>query len=184
MKFHDTISIYRAGIKVPSVEVRWQNLHVECNVVVGDRGLPTVMNSYRTFIEVILLNSLQGLPSMSTRVLGQSAFITKIAILQLASHLSAPKNLSAEPAIQKQPASEYIGSISIRESACTGSADLGEAAEGRPAEIHHSGWHHRYSSSKQDLPAARASRVWEVYPAQSFGWQAERSRLEGCFLHH
>ena len=43
----------RAGIKVPTVEVRWQNLHVECNVVVGDRGLPTVMNSYRTFIEVL-----------------------------------------------------------------------------------------------------------------------------------
>ena len=46
------LSASRAGIKVPTVEVRWQNLHVECNVVVGDRGLPTVMNSYRTFIEV------------------------------------------------------------------------------------------------------------------------------------
>ena len=42
----------RAGIQIPSVEVRFQNLHVECNIVVGDRGLPTVMNSYRTFIEV------------------------------------------------------------------------------------------------------------------------------------
>lgn len=50
------VCAFRAGIKVPTVEVRWQNLHVECNVVVGDRGLPTVMNSYRTFIEVCSTN--------------------------------------------------------------------------------------------------------------------------------
>lgn len=43
----------RAGVKQPTVEVRWKNLFVETDVVVGDRGLPTVMNSYRTFIEVI-----------------------------------------------------------------------------------------------------------------------------------
>lgn len=42
----------RAGVQPPKVEVRFENLNVECNVVVGDRGLPTVMNSYRNFVEV------------------------------------------------------------------------------------------------------------------------------------
>lgn len=42
----------RVGIKEPTVEVRFQNLTIEADVYVGERGLPSVINAYRNFVEV------------------------------------------------------------------------------------------------------------------------------------
>ena len=43
---------YRAGMDIPAVEVRFENLGVEAEVFVGSRILPSVINSYRIFFEV------------------------------------------------------------------------------------------------------------------------------------
>ena len=42
----------RVGIEQPSVEVRFENLRVQAQVYVGNRAVPTVINSYRNFVEV------------------------------------------------------------------------------------------------------------------------------------
>ena len=42
----------RVGIEQPSVEVRFEDLKVEAKVYVGNRAVPTVINSYRNFVEV------------------------------------------------------------------------------------------------------------------------------------
>lgn len=44
----------RAGLTLPAVEVRFENLGVEAGVFVGSRNLPTVLNSSRNFFEVLL----------------------------------------------------------------------------------------------------------------------------------
>ena len=42
----------RVGIEQPSMEVRFEDLKVEAKVYVGNRAVPTVINSYRNFVEV------------------------------------------------------------------------------------------------------------------------------------
>ena len=42
----------RVGIELASVEVRFENLNVESAVYVGNRALPTVLNSYRNVLDV------------------------------------------------------------------------------------------------------------------------------------
>ncbi|KAI8523579.1 hypothetical protein RHMOL_Rhmol13G0085000 [Rhododendron molle] len=44
----------RAGIEVPKVEVRFENLDISVNVQVGSRALPTLVNNVRNHIERIL----------------------------------------------------------------------------------------------------------------------------------
>lgn len=44
----------RVGIDYPTIEVRYENLHVQAQVHVGDRGLPTLINSVTNTIEVLL----------------------------------------------------------------------------------------------------------------------------------
>ena len=46
----------RVGIEQPSVEVRFEDLKVEAKVYVGNRAVPTVINSYRNFVEVGFMN--------------------------------------------------------------------------------------------------------------------------------
>ena len=46
---------YRVGVQQPTVEVRFEDLNVEAEVFVGNRGLPTVINSYRNFVQVLPL---------------------------------------------------------------------------------------------------------------------------------
>lgn len=45
---------FRVGIAPATVEVRFQDLHIEAKVFVGARALPSVLNSYRNFFEVSL----------------------------------------------------------------------------------------------------------------------------------
>ncbi|KAI3765795.1 hypothetical protein L2E82_15839 [Cichorium intybus] len=47
-------SITWVGISLPTVEVRFQNLSVEADCHVGDRALPTLINSARNIIESLL----------------------------------------------------------------------------------------------------------------------------------
>ena len=42
----------RVGIDYPTIEVRYEHLHVEAQVRVGNRGLPTLINSITNTIEV------------------------------------------------------------------------------------------------------------------------------------
>eukprot|EP00891_Asterochloris_glomerata_P009650 jgi/Astpho2/9650/Aster-03918 len=77
----------RVGIEQPSMEVRFEDLKVEAKVYVGNRAVPTVINSYRNFVEDILdkvhlrntnkrkftiLNSVSGVikPGVFTLLLG------------------------------------------------------------------------------------------------------------------
>ncbi|KQK03837.1 ABC transporter G family member 32 [Brachypodium distachyon] len=52
----------RVGIDYPTIEVRFEKLQVEAEVLVGDRGLPTVLNSVTNTLEAIG-NALHILPS-------------------------------------------------------------------------------------------------------------------------
>ncbi len=42
----------RVGIAPSTVEVRFEDLHIQAKVFVGARALPSVLNSYRNFFEV------------------------------------------------------------------------------------------------------------------------------------
>jgi ABC-transporter N-terminal len=47
----------RVGIQLPTIEVRYENLSVDAEVHVGNRGLPTVLNSAMNTLEVDTSNS-------------------------------------------------------------------------------------------------------------------------------
>lgn len=42
----------RVGLEVPKVEVRFEKLNIEADVVIGSRALPTLVNYSRDVIEV------------------------------------------------------------------------------------------------------------------------------------
>ncbi|GAU43515.1 hypothetical protein TSUD_245430 [Trifolium subterraneum] len=46
----------RAGIEVPKIEVRYTNLNVSADVLIGSRALPTLFNYTRDALEGILTN--------------------------------------------------------------------------------------------------------------------------------
>ena len=48
----------RVGIELPTIEVRYENLTVQANCYVGNRGLPTLLNETRNMIEVSNIFSL------------------------------------------------------------------------------------------------------------------------------
>ncbi|KAI3750238.1 hypothetical protein L2E82_20871 [Cichorium intybus] len=50
----ETFQLSAVGISLPIVEVRFQNLSVEADCHVGDRALPTLINSARNIIESLL----------------------------------------------------------------------------------------------------------------------------------
>ena len=43
----------RVGIELPTIEVRYENLNIEAEAYMGNRGLPTVINSTMNLIEVL-----------------------------------------------------------------------------------------------------------------------------------
>ena len=57
MPLSDLDSGCRAGIHLPTVEVRFSGITVDAEVYKGDRALPTLTNSYRNLIEVTLESS-------------------------------------------------------------------------------------------------------------------------------
>ena len=48
--------LVRVGLDSATVEVRCADLNVEAELMLGNRALPTVLNSYRNFFEVSLHN--------------------------------------------------------------------------------------------------------------------------------
>ncbi|XP_021746286.1 pleiotropic drug resistance protein 1-like [Chenopodium quinoa] len=54
--------IDRVGIEIPTIEVRYENLNVEAQVLVGSRGLPSVLNFFTNTFEGFL-NFLHILPN-------------------------------------------------------------------------------------------------------------------------
>jgi hypothetical protein len=42
----------RVGIRLPTIEVRYENLSIDAETYVGNRGLPTVLNSTMNTLEV------------------------------------------------------------------------------------------------------------------------------------
>ncbi|KAF2915705.1 hypothetical protein DAI22_09g059200 [Oryza sativa Japonica Group] len=48
-KFKERVD--RVGIKLPTVEVRYENLNIEAESYVGRRGLPTILNTYTIIME-------------------------------------------------------------------------------------------------------------------------------------
>ncbi|KAF3334919.1 pleiotropic drug resistance protein 3-like protein [Carex littledalei] len=59
--------IDRVGIRLPTIEVRYENLSIDAETHVGNRGLPTVLNSTMNTLESIA-NSLYILPSRKTKM--------------------------------------------------------------------------------------------------------------------
>ena len=47
--------IFRVGIELPTIEVRFEHLNIEAEAYVGSRGLPTVINFTFNMLEVTLL---------------------------------------------------------------------------------------------------------------------------------
>ena len=45
----------RVGLEVPKVEVRFEKLNIEADVVIGSRALPTLINYSRDVIEVSMV---------------------------------------------------------------------------------------------------------------------------------
>ena len=40
-------AVRRVGLETPSVEIRFDSLRIEAEIQIGDRGRPTILNSYR-----------------------------------------------------------------------------------------------------------------------------------------
>ncbi|XP_027908144.1 ABC transporter G family member 36-like [Vigna unguiculata] len=80
-KFRNRID--KVGIRLPTVEVRFQNLTVEANSYVGSRALPTLPNSALNILE-----SLFGICGIST------AKRTKLTILKNASGIVKPSRMA------------------------------------------------------------------------------------------
>ncbi|XP_047177398.1 ABC transporter G family member 36-like, partial [Vigna umbellata] len=80
-KFRNRID--KVGIRLPTVEVRFQNLTVEANSFVGSRALPTLPNSALNILE-----SLFGICGIST------AKRTKLTILKNASGIVKPSRMA------------------------------------------------------------------------------------------
>ncbi|XP_020241529.1 ABC transporter G family member 36-like isoform X2 [Asparagus officinalis] len=59
--------IDRVGIHLPTIEVRYENLNIEAEAYVGNRGLPTILNSTLNVLEACA-NYLHILPSRKRRV--------------------------------------------------------------------------------------------------------------------
>lgn len=45
--------MYRVGLDIPIVEVRFEHINVEAKVYVGGRALPSLLNFYANVLEVI-----------------------------------------------------------------------------------------------------------------------------------
>lgn len=59
------VRLFRVGIELPTVEVRYENLTVKANCHVGTRGLPTLWNVFRNIIEVRSTLSLSKFSTLS-----------------------------------------------------------------------------------------------------------------------
>lgn len=45
---------FRVGLDFPTIEVRYEHLNIEALAHVGNRGLPTFLNTITNYLEVVL----------------------------------------------------------------------------------------------------------------------------------
>jgi len=50
--------MYRVGLDIPTVEVRFEHINVEAQVYVGGRALPSLLNFFVNVLEVIIQHAI------------------------------------------------------------------------------------------------------------------------------
>ncbi|CAN0916650.1 ABC transporter G family member 31 [Linum grandiflorum] len=110
----------RAQVRVPNVEVRFENLKIEANVQTGSRALPTLLNSVRDAIEYIstklriqkperhrltILNDVSGIvkPGRMTLLLGPPGAGKSTLLLALADKLDPNLEVTGNITYNGQP---------------------------------------------------------------------------------
>ncbi|KAK4427940.1 ABC transporter G family member 35 [Sesamum alatum] len=117
--------IDEAGIEVPTVEVRFENLTVEADCFVGERALPTLSNAARNIVETALscfgiklaermerkiLNDVSGIikPSRMTLLLGPPSSGKTTLLLALAGRLNPSLKASGEITYNGHKLNEFV----------------------------------------------------------------------------
>ncbi|KAI3455483.1 hypothetical protein Pfo_012146 [Paulownia fortunei] len=105
--------IDEAGIKLPTVEVRFKSLTVEADCVVGDRSLPTLPNAAIKLAErtkLKILNDASGIikPSRMTLLLGPPSCGKTTLLLALAGRLNPSLKASGEITYNGHKLNEFV----------------------------------------------------------------------------
>ncbi|PIA64722.1 hypothetical protein AQUCO_00100293v1, partial [Aquilegia coerulea] len=122
-KFRDRID--RVGIQLPSVEVRFENLTVEADCYIGNRALPTLLNTTRNIAETLLglfgirlpkkkkltiLQNVSGIikPSRMTLLLGPPSSGKTTLLLALAAKLDSNLKVNGEVTYNGHKLTEFV----------------------------------------------------------------------------
>ncbi|XP_020270786.1 ABC transporter G family member 36-like [Asparagus officinalis] len=106
-------SLERVGIDIPMIEVRYENLNVEAEIHVGNRGLPTSLNSVINVLEafgnylhilpsrkkpLLVLSNISGIvkPQRMTLLLGPPGSGNTTLLLTLAGKLGSNLKVSGK----------------------------------------------------------------------------------------
>ncbi|XP_057840627.2 ABC transporter G family member 35-like isoform X2 [Cryptomeria japonica] len=117
--------IDRVGIRIPTVEVGFENLTVNAECLVGARALPTLSNSAMNFLEAVLgmvglswtkktkltiLKNVSGIvkPSRITLLLGQPGSGKSTLLLALAGRLDKKLKVSGSVTYNGHPLEEFV----------------------------------------------------------------------------
>ncbi|KAK8639134.1 hypothetical protein V6N13_137527 [Hibiscus sabdariffa] len=127
MKFRNRID--RVGIKLPTVEVRFEHLTIDANCYIGSRALPSLSNVTRNIAESVLgmlgiqlakttnltiLKDVSGIvkPSRMTLLLGPPSSGKTTLLLALAGKLDASLRVKGE---SKRSSILHIGEMTVKE---------------------------------------------------------------------
>ncbi|GLJ08416.1 hypothetical protein SUGI_0088300 [Cryptomeria japonica] len=117
--------IDRVGMRIPTVEVRFENLTVNAECLVGGRALPTLLNSAKNFLEAMLgmvglsptkktkltiLKDVSGIikPSRITLLLGQPGSGKSTLLLALAGRLDKELKVSGSVTYNGHSLEEFV----------------------------------------------------------------------------
>ncbi|KAM7527670.1 hypothetical protein LguiB_031080 [Lonicera macranthoides] len=147
----------RAGIEIPSVEVRFENLNISAKVQIGSRALPTLLNFARNAIESIFTSLKIFRPKRHS-----------VTILNNVSGIIKPgrwifRSSGAEGECQKLPRLTILGSTESSQlhlvcyKYCSNLVDIIGSNTSRCA--------HQYS--RLGLPPTIAKRAWPIVESES-----------------
>ncbi|XP_020269449.1 ABC transporter G family member 36-like [Asparagus officinalis] len=117
--------IDRVGIDIPMIEVRYENLNVEAEIHVGNRGLPTVLNSVINVLEafgnylhilpsrkkpLLVLSNISGIvkPQRMTLLLGPPGSGKTTFLLTLAGKLGSDLKVSGKVTYNGHGSDEFV----------------------------------------------------------------------------